>query len=362
MTRKSTVLAVAASLVAAAMPMSAAFAGKGKNDRARGTGISVQNQRAESVQVTIDGELVGLLPPNGRAAFPTTEGAHAVQLRDADGDVILQRRVRVERGERSRVRLRAGDGRLVLLNDSGVDQVVYVTDREGRVRHQTIDDGAALDLSVTPGEVSVGMSRTWFGVRVNLDEADLMVAPGTSETLRLPEVEEALVRVDNRSEGAIDLFHDGERLGVIGAESVGFVRAPVGELTVEGTFEGMEAFERSVVVDDEQGARMAVEVHLGSVVAINESYVPARVLVDGQSKGWMRPGEQRSFEVPVGTRTIAFVGREGVIRESEVRVRAIEGNRLVLRPQRRAHDAMTVPSRDRRDHRSRRHHGDRDDD
>jgi hypothetical protein len=330
MNRQSTLFAVSASLVAAALPLSTAFAGKGK--RARGTGIAVQNLRGESVQVHVDGELMGLLPPEGRAKFPAGEGARILELQDADGETILRRTVQVERGERSRVRLRGGDGELLLVNDSGVDQVVYVTDREGRVRHQTIEDGSSMDLPVTPGEVSLRTSRTWFGVRVNLDERDLMVAPGASKTVQLSEVEEALVQIENRSEGAISLFLGDERLGIVGAESVGFVRAPVGEIELEGRFNGMEAFERTITVDDEQGARMTVEVHMGSVTAINESFAPARVIVDGKSHGWMRPGESREFEVPAGSRTVAFIGQGGVMKENEVRVRALQSHRLVLRP------------------------------
>jgi hypothetical protein len=253
-----------------------------------------------------------------------------------------------------------------LVNDSGVDQVVYVTDRDGRVRHQTLEDGAALDLNVVPGEVSLATSRTWFGVRVSLGEQDLMVAPGAYETLRLPEVEEALVRVDNRSEGPVTLYEDGARLGMVGAESIGFIKAPVGELVVTGIYEDMEAFERRLVVDEEAGGEMAIEVMMGQVVAINESHAPARILVDGKSHGWMRPGESRSFEVPAGVRSVSFVGRGGVMDEREVRVRAREGSRLVLRPQRRAHDSDSRSThhreRDPRDHRSRHHHGERDDD
>lgn len=332
MPRSPAALAAVSLLATVALPGSVALAGKKGHKSARSTGIAVQNLRAESVQVYIDGELAGMLPSGGRAAFPAREGAHALRLKDADGDVILSRRVMVEDGERSRVRLQAGDATLQLVNDTDVPQVVVVTDRSGALQRQSLAAGAALELSVTPGEVELKTQRVWFGVRIGLSEQDLRLEPGAVETVALPEVERALVQVDNRSEEPIVLYAGEDRLGSVQAETVGYVMAPVGMNEVVVTMDGMEAYERRVSVDAELGGRVAVEVRLGTVLVANQSPVAARLTVDGRPLGWMGPGEQRAVEVPVGMRTLAFSnGRGEVMDEEELRVSPREEARFSLR-------------------------------
>jgi|GEM_PF-6126186 len=362
MSRKPATVALAAVLVAAALPASVALAGKGRGASSKGQGIAVQNLRGETVQVVIDGELMGMLPPQGRAAFPASAGRHMLELQDVEGDAIMKRKVRVEDGERRRIRLHAGDGQVELRNDSGLDQVVYVTDRDGKVRHQLLRDGQAIALTVAPGEVSLQTSRTWFDVRMSLSSQELMVAPGSEETIRLPAVEEALVRVENRGDEAIVLFQEDERLGYIGPETTGFIRAPVGSYPVRVTLDGMDALERPLNVDAEDGARLTFDIRKGTVQAINESYRPARVFVDGRSYGWMRPGESRTFEVPVGHREVSFVGRGGEVYDArKVRVRMTEDQRLVLRPDRHRPEADD-DHRGAHHRRTKNHHGSYDHD
>jgi hypothetical protein len=332
MSRTSTLMAAASTILAAAIPSSAALAARGAT--ARGAeDISVQNQRDESVQVHIDGVFVGILPGGAKAAFPADEGRHRVELLDEDGDVILSRRVMVERRERARVRLKGGDGTLQLSNDSDISQSILVTDRDGQMFREVLVAGEEIELRVTPGEVAVAASGMWFGRSALLSREDIMVPPGRTATLELPEVESALLRVQNLGEERLEVYLDDERLGLVRGDSVALFQAPVGTHELMLKADGMEVGERTVVVSEQDGGRMAVRAVRSDLSIVNASSTVGRILVDGEMLGWMEPGEERIIEVYAGERDLQLVGQGGrLLAQTEVTVRAREEFRWVARP------------------------------
>ena len=338
MRRTSTLMAAASTILAAAVPSSAALAGRGSV--ARGAeDISVQNQRDESVQIHIDGVFVGSLPGGAKAAFPADEGRHRVELLDEDGDIILSRRVVVERRERARVRLKRGDGTLQLFNDTDISQSVVVTDRAGQMYREVLLAGEEIELRVTPGEVAVAASGMWFGRSTLLSREDILVSPGKTATLELPEVESALLRVQNLGEERLEVYLDDERLGLIRGDSVALFQAPVGTHALMVKADGVEVGERTVVISEQEGGRMIVRAVRSELSVVNASARLGRILIDGEMLGWMEPGEERTVEVYVGDRDLQLVGEGGrLLAETEVTVRAREDFRWVARPDRQLND------------------------
>ncbi len=332
MSRPTEYTVAAAALLAAVLPSSVAFAGHGGGYRGH-RGISVMNERAESVQVVIDGELVGMLPAGARASFPANEGRHGVVLQDDDGDIILKTRVSVRDGERARVRAAAGDGTLHLVNDSGVNQIVSVTDRAGELQRQALPSGGSADFLVTPGEVHIATTGTWYGGRMLLAEETYLVEPLEVESDSLPKIEAALVRVDNMSGEPVELYVGGERLGMVGAESVGRVRVPIGTHEVTMMVDGMQAGTRTLTVTEQAGGRLSFSSARTHLTVQNDSRLPGSVLVDGRMMGRLMPGEATNLSVFTGTHNVEFVVHGGRVLDSdELQLRSRAGFRWVVTP------------------------------
>jgi len=369
MTRKSIQLAISAVVAAAALPASVAMAGKA----ARG-GVSVQNLRSETIRVVIDGELVGMLPAGGRSAFQAKEGRHTVRLEDVDGDLILARKVSVERGERARVRLGGADSRLIIDNDAQVAMTVKTVDREGRTRRTKVAPGAEAEIPVTAGEVDVSAYYAWFDVDMSIAGDELRLEPGEVERFVLQPLEEAMVRVDNKADQPITLSIDGELLGRVAPASVGYIMAPVGGQLIDIAALGLDAGHRRLRVDPEDGASMGFVMRTGDVEIVNRSRVVARARIGEKDFGLLRPGESRVVELPVGMHDVAFLAPGGaLLQERSIRVERDQYEYATFRHQPRYSqdddlaDAYRMHERDhRQDARGRpvkrRHHDDDDHD
>ena len=316
MTRKSFHLAISTVVAVAAIPATTALA-----DKAARGGVTVKNNRGETVRVVIDGELQGMLPSGGRSSFSAPEGRHDLRLEDSDGGLILARRISVERGERARVRLGGADARLVIDNESQVPMTIETVDRKGRSRSMTIAPGDEAEVPVAAGEVAVSAHHAWFNMerRVSVDE--LRLEPGEVERFVVEPLEEALVRVDNMSDQPIALSIGDAHLGRVGPESVGFVMAPVGGQLIEIATLGLEAGARRVNVSAVTGAKLGFTLRTGEVVLVNRTKTMARASIDGRELGMLRPGQTRVVELPVGSHELAYMAPDGsILQEQTLRV------------------------------------------
>jgi hypothetical protein len=316
MTRKSIHLALSAVVAAAAIPATTALAGK-----AAKSGVTAKNNRDETIRVLIDGELKGMLPAGGQSSFMASEGRHKVRLEDIDGEVILARKISVERGERSRVRLGGADGKLVIENESEVHMTVKTVDRQGQTTRRRIAPGTQASVPVSAGEVDVSTYHTWFDIDRRVSVDDLRLEPGEVEHFVIEPLEEALVQVDNTSDQPISLSIEGEYLGRVAPESVGFVMAPVGEQVIELASLGLDAGVRRVQVRAVSGARIDFSLRTGDILLVNRSVVMAQALIDGTDVGVLRPGESLLVEIPVGSHELTFVSRNGdIVQGQTIRV------------------------------------------
>lgn len=327
MSRKSPMIVVAAALLSSALPASVAMAGPGRSGKDVRT-ISVKNERAETVEVHIDGSLMGILPGGTRAAFPAAEGRHRVKLIDEAGNVVLSRRVEVERRERAQVRLKSGPGTVHLVNDSEVEQSVVVVDRSGRVQEEVIEAGDELDLRVTPGEVSIHSAGIWFEREAPLAREVVSVAPGRIETVDLSVVESALLRVQNIGEERIEVYLDDDRVGLVRADAVAMFPVPVGDHDFVVKVGDLEVAERSIEVTERGGGQMVVQAARSELTIANDSSTAALIRVDGVDHGWLASGASQSIEVFAGTREVVLLGRQGrIFAEAELTISPERGMR-----------------------------------
>ncbi|HCH63568.1 MAG: hypothetical protein CL927_11285 [Deltaproteobacteria bacterium] len=304
-------------LLAAAWTSSAALAGPGRFAK-KVRNISVQNDRAETVEVHIDGSLAGILPGGARAAFPAEVGRHRVTLLDEEGSLVLAKRVLVERRERARVRLKAGSGTVHLINDSEVDQSVVVVDRRGQMYEETIDAGGELDLSVTPGEVSVRSAGIWFERGAPLFRDQISVAPGRTATVDLSTVESALLRVQNVGEERLEVYLDEDRVGRVAADAVALFPVPIGTHEFVVMADGLEVVERTVEVTERRGGQMVLDAERTRLSIVNDSPRGAMIQIDGVRYGWLASGATRTLELFAGPREVMLMGPEGRVYAEEV--------------------------------------------
>jgi len=326
MTRTLSRIVLSAVVAAAAMPASVAFAGKAARGR-----VVVQNQRIETIRVVIDGELAGMLPAGGRSGFSATEGRHQVRLEDVDGDLILARRVSVKKGERARVRLDAAESTILIDNDAEVAISVKTVDRRGYRRVVDVAPGTERLVNVAPGEVDLRAYRTWFDVDMSLASDELRLEPGEVERYVVQPLDEALVRVDNQSEVGVAVSIGGEHLGRVAAESVGYVMAPVGVQIFDLTTLGVDAGMRRVQVSTESGASFTYIHRVGRMELTNRSRRAARVTVGDKDYGWLRPGQSRSLDLPVGFHEVELRASDGaLLKQKRVRVDRDESEYVVF--------------------------------
>ena len=327
MSRKSPLIVAAAALLTSALPASVALADSGRSGKKIRT-ISVKNDRAETIEVHIDGSLMGILPGGTRAAFPAADGHHRVMLMDEAGNVVLSRRVEVERRERAQVRLKSGPGTVHLVNDSEVEQAVVVVDRSGRVQEEVIEAGDELDLRVTPGEVSVHAAGIWFERKVPLAREQVSVAPGRVETVDLSEVESSLLRVQNVSDEHLEVYLEDERVGLVRPDAVGMFSVPVGHHDFVVKVGDLEVAERSIHVTEHGGGQMVVQADRTELTIANNSSTAALIRVDGMDHGWLASGASQSIEVFAGEREVELLGRQGrTFAEAELTISSARGMR-----------------------------------
>jgi hypothetical protein len=257
--------------------------------------LSIDNQRFSALVLSVDGRVLGDLPPESRRDFPVPPGDHAVRVKTKQGRVVLAQGVVVRPNGAVHLLVAADQGKLTVRNLTGRDGrlVINGADRgtmlAGQTRVIALDPGP-IGVQLRQGTMVLDSLRT--DLRPGERESFTARAPTTADLrVRNPLPVRVRVRVDGRA--AVELAPGEER--TLRGQPAGS-----SQLVVTGP-EGVVISREQVRIDPYDGGRFMVPVpSQGALRIVNLSTSTLEVIANGRRVATLTGLDNTLVELPLG--------------------------------------------------------------
>jgi len=257
--------------------------------------LAVDNDRFSSVEVRIDGRLVGTVGPSDREMFSVAHGGQDIVI-TSGAQVVYSRSTLFRRGETIEADIPAYEGKLAVTNSTGFSGRLYV---DG-VDRGAIEAGTQRTLILPPCS---GARVEIRGPNYTLDSKTVSLISGKTTRFNASAPTLADVSIRNPLTVAVTVTV-GQRgsITVMPGRKVTLSKVPVGDAVVTVRLESGRIIETARVdVRPYAGGRIVIEGPSAAAVAVhNIGRADARVWIDGSLVSRVDAYGDELLDLPVG--------------------------------------------------------------